>query len=398
VEVEAIKPGDALESQAYTEIPFELEVSGSFSDLRRFFYYIDTSPSLLAITQLNVRADNAETTRASMQVTDVVRLTAETEPDLQFADKRNGHLRVVASEGLGYQSIREAKGHGLLDSDDVFVELISVSDSVTIERLLLSNDIDAISLTVLDLIGYWEKGIPLIAILPIGESRGSEGIVAAVNSDVQSVADITRSAVAVDQQGILQFFLYDALAAHGLSIDNIKQQPMSASQVARDIAGGTATVGLTREPYLSRLLDLDQARLIFSTNNASLPTIDVLAVRPDTIEDKNSALQFLVNGMLNRQKSISGGASDREGNTDSLAQSLLYDAGSALGYFNGDMPGNRLAQYEKYTESLDKPLILISSSEFLDSSFVERYLSEVANAAAQGSAVTNANVSAADGG
>ena len=42
VEVDTIKPGEAQEFETYTEIPFELELSGSFSDLRRFLYYIDT--------------------------------------------------------------------------------------------------------------------------------------------------------------------------------------------------------------------------------------------------------------------------------------------------------------------------------------------------------------------
>ena len=385
VEVDTIKPGEAQEFETYTEIPFELELSGSFSDLRRFLYYIDTSPSLLATTRLNLRYDSTASTKASIEVTDIVRLARDTQPDLQFVSNSASHLRVVASEGLGYHAMREAIKEGLFESDDTVVDLVPASDTVTVERLLLSKDIDAISLTVLDLIGYWERGIPLIAVLPIGESRGAEGIVVTASSAMQSVADIARSSVAVDQHGILQFVLFDALARQGLSIDSINQQPMSASQVARDLAAGTTSVGLTREPYLSRLVNLDQARLIFSTDSAELPTIDVLAVRPEVLTEKRGVLQLLVNSVLDTTQQSS--AARQQSGNNRAAQVRLFDADASIAYFNSDLPRNRLAQYEAFSTTLDKPLILISSNEFLDPSFIEHYLSELSGTQIGGSAV-----------
>lgn len=385
VEVESIKPGEAQEFETYTEVPFEIEVSGAFSDLRRFLYYIDTSPSLLATTRLNLRYDSSASTKASLEVTDIVRLTSEAQSDLQFSANSASHLRLVASEGLGYHAIREAIDEGVFDSDNAVVDLVQANDTVTVERLLLSKDIDAISLTVLDLIGYWERGIPLIAVLPIGESRGAEGIVVAANSAVQSVADIARSSVAVDQNGILQFVLYKALAQSGLTINSVNQRLMSASQVARDVAAGTTTVGLTREPYLSRLINLDQARLIFSTHNSEIPTIDVLAVRPDVLVKKRGALQLVVNAMLDITQQSS--AVRQQAGDFSSAHIRRYNADAAMAYFNGDLPRNRLAQYETFTTTLNKPLILISSNEFLDSSFIEHYLSNVSGTPISGGEV-----------
>ena len=58
-----------------------------------------------------------------------------------------------------------------------------------------------------------------------------------------------------------------------------------------------------------------------------------------------------------------------------------------IAYFNSDLPRDRLAQYEAFSTTLDKPLILISSNEFLDPSFIEHYLSELSGTQIGGSAV-----------
>lgn len=388
VTVNGMRPLDAVDSGDYVEVGLEVEASAGYEQLHAFLYYIETSPALLAVTDLDLSAQPGEpTVAARFKLANVVRLqSADAGADGAPAPvARENRLQLVISRWTGYAPLLVAKHNGYLDSEQRRVELLLVDDRVTVERLLVSGQADGVGTSLPELLDYWVKGLPLKAVLPLVTAAGTEAVVARADSALRTLDDLRGQRVAA-APGLLQFLLSEALATAGMGLGEVRVDALGPSQVARQIASGTLDAGVTREPFLSRLVNDGQARVLYGSDRLPVPglIVDLLAVTPEVIEDKAATLQFLIDGLLRAQRFIAeqpGQAlpviADWEGQQPALTAASLeqlswFDAPRAQAFFTAGRLAEQLTTFENYRQKTGRPLPLVTAADLVVTDFLSK--------------------------
>lgn len=383
VDISSVRPQSEAAAGEYIELPFELEVSGDYNSLRKFIYYIDTSPSVLAVTRLQLKPATDSVVRADLQVTDVIRI-AEADTDQQQTPLTNSNrLRLVIPDWPGFLPLWVAENEGYLDSDRYSIEIIDEHDKITLERLMLSGQVDAIGLTLADLLGYWVIGLPLKVVRPVSRAIGTEGIVVSNNSSISSVVELKGQRIAVDEQGLLPYVLHQALRESEVNSSDIVGVPREASQVARELRSGLLEAGVTREPWLSSLLADGHVRQIYGNQNSLPGVLDLLAVYSPVNNDKQAVVQFLINALYRAEVFMSQNAdltvqllADRLATNTVVAEQLLikvsmFDHDESMQFFESQEIAERLLNYQQYFNETDQPVPLITAADIIDSSYIE---------------------------
>ena len=393
VTVNGMRPLEALGSGDYVEVGLEVEASAGYEQLHAFLYYIETSPALLAVTDLDLSAQPGEpAVAARFKLANIVRLrNADAGADgAPVPVARKNRLQLVISRWTGYAPLVVAKHNGYLDSDSRRVELLLIDDRVTVERLLVSGQADGVGTSLPELLDYWAKGLPLKAVLPLGSSAGTEAVVARAGSALRTLNDLRGQRVAVAPEGLLQFVLSEALTTAGAGLGEVRVDALGPSQVARQIASGTLDAGVTREPFLSRLVNDNQARVLYSSEQLPGPglIVDLLAMTPDVIEKKAATLQFLIDGLLRAQRFIAeqpdqalAVIADWEGRQPALTAASLeklswFDAPRAQAFFAAERLNEQLATFEKHRQETGRPLPLVTAADLVTADFLTKANSE----------------------
>jgi len=386
VSIAGIRPLEVRTAAEYLEVPLEIEANANFDALRKFFYYIDTSPSLLAITDVQLNSQSEGPLQARVKLSNIVLGQDQNEAPVANLMPQENRLQLAISRWTGYAPLVVAKHNGYLESESMQVNLLVTDDKVTIDRLLVSGDVDGIGVSLPELLVYWAEGIPVKIVFPLDSTAGTEGIVVLPESSIQSLTDLRQQQIAVGQHGILKFVLARALKSAGLSLQDVQLQELDASQVARELAGGTLEAGLTREPYLTSLVDQKQARLIYTSGELQGLILDMLAMTPKAIEKKASVVQFLVDGLLKARKFIAEQPERAveiiakwenqsvEVTRANLAKITLFDVKEIDGFFDEKQLTEQLATFETYLESIKQPLPLVTADDIIEPTFAQTAL------------------------
>jgi NitT/TauT family transport system substrate-binding protein len=383
VNVNAVRPMEIQGGERYVELPLEAEVTGTFDALQRFFYYVDTSPSLIAITDLDLKSEDRGPLQVRLKLSAIARGAKSEVPVSAARTPPHNRLQLVLSHWTGGAPLIVAKAQGYLDSEEFGVDLLPLDDSVTTERLMLSGEVDGIVLGLPEVLNLWVKGLPLKAVLPIDSSAGSEGIVVSQAVDVKSLADLRGREIAVDPQGTLQFVLMKALQGAHLSIADVKLRPLDPGQVARELVGGTVEVGMTREPHYSTLLSNDQGRSLYSSEPLDGLIYDFLALAPDALANKRKAVQFLVTAVLKGQQFIRDQPEQavelmahwqEQSDATTLAgfrKLKFLDRSAVADFFREQRFAKLLSEMEAAYETLQQPFPLVTDRDLFDMEFMK---------------------------
>lgn len=383
VVVSGVRPQRELTLGDYTEIPFELNVRGDYISIRKFIYYVDTSPSVLAVARLQLKPSDDATLVADLQIIDVVRLGAGREDQSPARMAERNRLRLAIPDWPGYWPVWVAESEGYLDSGEFSFEFIDAQDKTTLERLMLSGQVDGLGLSFADLIAYWSKGIPLKIVQPVSHATGAEAIVVAADSGLKTLAGLQGQQVAVDEQGLLPYVFTQALQGVGLSVESVNTIPREASQVAREIRSGLLLAGVTREPWLSELIADGTAIELFRSDELPGNALDVLAIYSGGETDKSAAVQFLIDALhraeqfieQNRTEAIRLFAS-RTGTSIADAEHMLgrlsrFSGDQSQSFFSSTEISDRLSRFVQYYEQTDQPVPLLTAADIADASFVD---------------------------
>lgn len=386
VSVAAIRPLDVQAAAEYLEVPLEIEARADFDALRKFFYYIDTSPSLLAITDLQLSGQTGEGLLARLKLSNIILGQEQNEASVANLMPPENRLQLVISRWTGYAPLIIAKHNGYLESESMQVNLLVTDDKVTIERLMVSSDVDGIGVNLPELLVSWAEGIPLKIVFPFDSTTATEGIAVLPESSIKSLGDLRGQKIAVDQHGILKFVLAQALKSAKLGLQDVQLQELDPSQISRDLASGTLEVGLTREPYLTSLVNRKQARLIYTSSEQQGLILDMLAMTPKAIEKKAASVQFLIYGLLKARKFIADEPERAveivakwenqpvEVTRANLAKIKLFTANEIQNFFEQKQLTEQLTTFETFLESISQPLPLVTIHDLIEASFVKTAL------------------------
>lgn len=376
VQIGGIRPLDAENVGRFVETPVEIEAEGAFADLHKFFYFIETSDSLLAITELELRPQVDGRLIARLKVSNIAERAREAPTALQsVAVPRESRLRIALPRWLGYAPLIVAESNGYLQGPDFQIDLIRVDDQAAVERLLATGVADLGGASLVEWQALRVKGLDLSLLLPLASSQGTEGILVAAESPIQTIDDLRSRELAVDTQGVRHFVLFEILAGQGLSLSDVRAEDRPPRMVAREIASGTLEAGLVREPQMSVLLESGQARLLASSERLQGLLVDFLVVAAGAGERKEDALGVLVRALVQARQFMTENPEQTArivaawlGQPERLVQATLprieFFAPEQAGAFASSADMERLvARAEAYFRATGRPWPMLPGSE-----------------------------------
>ncbi len=385
VRVSGIRPLDVELVGSYSEIPVELEVDGDYAGLHKFFYFIETSASLLAITDLELRPQQADQLRARLKLSNITHhKQAEPETERTVRVGQQNHLRLIISPWIGHAPLIIAQRNGYLQTQEYRVDLIQVDDVLAAEHMLLSGGGDGLAITLPGLLRLMNKGIPLAVVSPLASTSGTEGVVVSADSGIRTLEDLRARQVGVDTGGVMQFVLFHILQKQGLQLSELTLLERPAGLVAREIRAGTLEAGMTREPYLSSLLDSGQARLLGSSDGMEDPVLDVVAASPDSLERKNGTWRFLLQGLSQAQaylaqhpREAARYIAEWQAQPVDLTRGILsrigfFDKQRTESFFASLGTGSLTKAYEDFFQSTGQPFPRVEKADIMDDSLFHR--------------------------
>ncbi len=368
VEVSGLRPLDAAAAGNYLELPLEAEIEGGFADLQRFFYLVDTSPSILAVTDLDLRPQGGGSLRARVKISHVIGQAAG-EGDATPVEpvETSRQLRIGDTGGLGTLPLAVARHNGYLGHDGFDLRPIRLDDGADAARLLQSGALDTLPASLPELLEIHARGPALRLILFLGELRGGYALVAAGDSGLRKVGELRGARVGVDDRGPLPFALHGLLRTAGLADGAVRTQAMRHRLVERELLAGTLQAGLLAEPTLTRLLGAGRVRELAAARDERPPIPYFFAVSEKAAEQRPAALRQAVQALARALEFIAANpdetariGAERNGWTVDEANAAL----STMGYaapdrlterLTGEIPGFAAADYRAYFAAAGKP-------------------------------------------
>jgi NitT/TauT family transport system substrate-binding protein len=112
---------------------------------------------------------------------------------------------------------------------------------------------------------------------------------------VGSIADLKGKQVAFEEGTTSDILLNYALAANGMSIDDVKKVPMPAADAGSALIAGRVPVAVTYEPYISLAkAQSDKVKLLYSAGENPGLISDVFIVRDEFVSEKPGQIVALL--------------------------------------------------------------------------------------------------------
>ncbi len=291
VVIDQITPLEMVENKNYQELPLHIQVNGTFDAVSKFIYFIETSPLVLVISDMQMQGqDDQVSTR--LQVNKISIETVEGE----IADSYLTILRIGLERWIGFAPFYVAKKQGWLTNRDINVQLIQGTDTDQLGQLMRSGDLDGLCLPLSDLIADMEEGLQLKGIYPLTWSSGGAAIVVASDSSVHSLKELENRDI-YGAGRIAQYIVYRAFEADHLPFSPQRVHNLSSPLVMQSLSTNIIEAGVLWEPYLSLFLQEHAGRKVFSSDKLSKDCIETLVVRNDVLREKQEAVHFLLQAL-----------------------------------------------------------------------------------------------------
>ncbi len=200
-------------------------------------------------------------------------------------------LRVGTNVWPGYEPLYLARSMGLYRDNDIhLVELHSATDVL---HLFRNGELDAAALTLDEVLTLLQDHYDLRVVLVMDVSAGGDMLLA--RSDIGVLPQLRGKTIGVEHSGVGAILLDGALAAAGLTLDDINLKRLTVAEHRRAFLQGRVDAVVTFDPVATHLLQ-DGARKLFDSSRIPGRIVDVLVVRKDAIEPYREGLKRLVHG------------------------------------------------------------------------------------------------------
>ena len=199
-------------------------------------------------------------------------------------------LRIGSVVFPGYEFMFLAREMGILDDSRVrLVELQSNSDTL---RALAAHQLDGAALNLDELLMARANGIALRVVLIMDASIGANAVMAHAPVDLQH---LEGRRIGVEDSAMGGVMLTALLQAAGLQANQVSVVSVRLDRTEEVFRLGAVDAVITAEPWAARI-GRTGGRRIF--DSAALPDriFDVLAVRPEALENHADAVRYLIEG------------------------------------------------------------------------------------------------------
>jgi NitT/TauT family transport system substrate-binding protein len=217
-------------------------------------------------------------------------------PDSWFSARSQSNvdttpLRIGLNIWPGYGAFFIAEEKGLFKSEGVQVEIQIIQNDPDREAALVAGRLDAIGMTIDNMVILRDRGIDVRAVYKYDGSAGADGIV--VRNEIKSLADLKGKKVGWAPGTTSHFFLAVALTQVRLRTSDLQHVSLSADDAGAAFAAGNLDAAVTWEPWLSKAKETGKGYALLTTRE--LPVIeDVLFFRKEVLtKRREDVLKFL---------------------------------------------------------------------------------------------------------
>jgi len=182
-------------------------------------------------------------------------------------------LRIATNIWPGYEPIHLAQH--LQQWPDDQVRLFEYPTAAEGLRALRNRSVDAIAITMDEVLLLRETGIPVSVVLVLDISAGGDVIVAAPS--ITSVTALRGKTVALEEGALASYVLSRALSLHNMTLDDVTLRRVGNDEKRLLFQQGEVDAVVTYEP-LRTLLLRDQGHEIFSSRQIPDEIMDALVV------------------------------------------------------------------------------------------------------------------------
>lgn len=200
-----------------------------------------------------------------------------------------GPLRVAAQFWPGYESLFLARELGILE--DSSVRLIEMPSSAEGVKALIARSVDAVAMTLDEMLSARAAGLPLQAVLVFDVSNGADAVLSI--PAIRTLKDMAGRKVGVDASSVGALMLDAALRAAGLAPGDVKRVQIATNRQVEAFRSGEVEVLLTGEPMAGQL-EREGAHRLFDSSAIPGLIVDVLAVGPATAQRHGRELRLVV--------------------------------------------------------------------------------------------------------
>ncbi len=294
VTIDQIRPMPIKDMGFHQEMPLEIALRGAFEPFRKFVYYLETSPQIFAISDVNI-------TREKQGI--FARLIVSKISLENVAAVSNAHAPAAIRIGLelwpGYAPFYIAEHKGWLKKEGMSVKLVHGTDSGKMVRLLETRDLDGVGLSLANLIEKLEKGLDIKAVYPLSWSQGAEAVVVATGSPIEKISDLKGKTVYTSDR-VAQYLLYRAMELNGRNLHDLGMETLNSRMISQSLTTGMVEAGVILDPYLSQLTGERKARVIFSSEEIPGEIMENLVVQTRLLDDdRKKVVSFLIQVLQN---------------------------------------------------------------------------------------------------
>lgn len=200
-------------------------------------------------------------------------------------------FRVGTTLWPGYEPLHLAASLNYFDHDSISL-IDSTSPHGSIQGLR-NGDLDAIAITLDEVLLLLDQGIDLKVVLVFDFSDGGDAIMA--NKDLKSVKELKGRRVGLESTALGTYMLSRALNLNGLSLEDVEAVSMKVSSQPQAMSQGKVDAVVTFDPVRSQLLEAG-AHELFTSRNIPREIVDVLAVRSEYLEQNPQHVRNLIKG------------------------------------------------------------------------------------------------------
>jgi NitT/TauT family transport system substrate-binding protein len=201
-------------------------------------------------------------------------------------------ITIAFQEWVGYGPFYLAQEKGFCKEDGI--ELVFVEEHLDSARCDAFNQgmLDCEAGTIDLLVSKVAQGTPIVAVMEIDQSFGSDAIVAA--ETITTLEDLKGKRVALARDDVGETLLSALFYKKGLSLNSVIIVSKHPEEVAGAFLNGEADACVTWEPQVTEALGRPGAHIITSNREHPGIIIDTLNVRRDLVENNPGLVKKLM--------------------------------------------------------------------------------------------------------
>ncbi len=203
-------------------------------------------------------------------------------------------VRIAFQEWVGYGPLYLAQEKGFFKEEGI--ELVFVDERLDSARrdALKQGMLDCEAGTIDLLVSKRAQDTPIVAVLEIDHSVGSDGIVA--TEDIKTVEDLIGKKVAFARDDVGETFLSYLFHKKDLSFKDITIVPRNPDDAWLAFLDGEVDAAVTWEPWLSKAAHRAGGHILISTRDEPEIIIDTHNVREDLVKNNPELVKGLMRG------------------------------------------------------------------------------------------------------